>query len=137
MEVVAFTDQLADLRMRYQITLMKDSVMVWVQPTTDGSLGSFSTLSISMGHSVSDEVLPSASTIFATTAHTASTSYGFAQKLSKRCGLAVYACVDIPDDAAVLEDAIFRRVLDELRIRGVVSSSDHDNGTTEDASLHE
>ncbi|CAN8070245.1 unnamed protein product [Agarophyton chilense] len=133
MEVTAFTDQLADLRMRYQITYMKDSVMVWVQPTTDGSLGSLSCLAICMGLCVNDEALPPASTVFATTDHISSTSHGFAQKLSKRCGLAVYACIDIPDSAAVLEDNIFRRVLRELERHGLTFSTDHDIGTGEEA----
>ncbi|PXF45937.1 hypothetical protein BWQ96_04298 [Gracilariopsis chorda] len=125
MEVIAFTEQMADLRMRYQLTLMNDSVFVWVQPTTDSSQGSLPNLSISLGQALQNESLPSATTIFAAAPTAAAKSRAFAQKLAKRTSLAVYACVDLPDDAAVLENTIFTRVLTQLQTRNFVPAHNH------------
>lgn len=123
MEVIAFTEQLADLRMRYQLILMKHSVLVWVQPTTQSAQGSLPSLSISLGQALANESLPSATTIFASAPTAAANSRAFAQKLAKRTSLAVYACVDLPDDAAVLETAVFTRVLTQLQQHNLVSAN--------------
>lgn len=111
MEVVGFTEQVADLRMRYQVIYMKDSAFIWVQPGEDG-IGSLPSLSVAMATTMAQDALPPATTIAGGDAD--ASSQLFAQKVGRRCGMSVLACVDLPEGASVIRDLVFRRVVTEL-----------------------
>lgn len=114
MEVVAFTEQLADVRIRYQVTYMRDSAFVWAQAVDpSGGAGSLPSLSLSLSSNTGASGLPAATTVLRGPA--AAVSRGVAAKLAKRCGMPVYACVDLPGEAAdVLADAVTKRLVREL-----------------------
>lgn len=116
MEVLAFTETIADTRIRYQITLLKDSAFVWAQMVgSDRDGGSLQSLSVSMP-SMTGESIPAVTTVLP--GRGAAISRGMAQKLSKRCKIPVYACIDLPDDiGGVLVEAIVQRILRELQPR--------------------
>lgn len=121
MEVTAFTEQVADLRVRYQLTFMSDSLLVWVQPAVGAAQGSFSALSICMPRKLPNEALPPATSIIASSASAEASSRLFAQKLANRARIAVYASIQLPDDIALLEERIFTRVLSELQSRNLIA----------------
>lgn len=116
MEVSAFTEEVADLRVRYQIIFLKDSAMIWVQPATAESTGSFPCLSLAMPIIRGGDTLPPATTVVGGGAD--ATSQGIAQKISKRCGIAIWACITLPNDVSVVEEFVFRRLLRELHDKG-------------------
>lgn len=121
MEVLAFTEQIADARIRYQVIQMKDSSFVWAQLVGSGQDGgSLRSLSVSMP-SRTNASLPPATT--AMPGRGAVISRGIAQKLTKRCGIPVYACIDLPEDVGgVLVESIVQRILRELKAGQTTSS---------------
>ena len=116
MEVSAFTEQVADLSIRYQIIFMKDSAMIWVQTAAEETIGSLTSLAVSMPKIIGGDTLPPATTVVGGDAD--ATSQNIAQKLSRRCGIAVWACVDLPEEAAVIEELVMRRILQAFSEKG-------------------
>lgn len=114
MEVVAFTEQLADMRVRYQLLYLRDSAFVWAQAAdSSGGIGSLPSLSLSLPSPTASSAMPAATTVLRGPA--ASVSRGVAAKLAKRCGMPVYACVDLPGEAGdVLAEAVTKRLVREL-----------------------
>ena len=113
MDVVAFTEEISDLRVRYQLTYMKDSCWIWVQAGSEGP-GNLRALSLATPRIMDGETLPPGTTILGGGADAA--SQGIAQKLASRCGITVWASIDL-SGAEVVESVVFRRLLQEIQRR--------------------
>lgn len=112
MRVIAFTESVADVRIRYQIIRMDASAMVWIQTEAEGSSGSLPSMALSLACATATGALPPGATVLRGAG--SSTSRGVAQKLARRSGLAVYAHVSLADDSMALLEAALRRVTREL-----------------------
>lgn len=126
-QVYAFTDAIADTAVRYQITVMHASVIVWVQQTDPAAaagnkvtMGSMPHLAAAMPTATGHDGLPATAAIVG--CHHNSASERFASRLAKRCGVPVYACVDLGDTEDVAADAVFGRVVRELDRLKVIST---------------
>lgn len=128
MEIRAFTEAIADTAIRYQITLMDNSVMIWVQQASAGGgsgatgSGSLPYLAVSMPAVAGYDGLPAATTILHGRDHDVS-SERMASRLARRCGIPIYACIDLGDVANVAADIVFRRLVRELEAAGIASGS--------------
>lgn len=118
MQVYAFTEAVNDTAVRFQLTVMADSVLVWIQQV-DGAggrgaskRGSMSRLAASMPATKGFDGLPAATVILGD--HTDQSSERFAARLALRCRIAVFASVDLGDLADVGADLIYKRVYREL-----------------------
>lgn len=125
MEVISFTDSLADLRIRYQITYMRESVLIWTQivpAEASDKVGSMPQLSLAMPSIKGGDYLPPATNIIGGGAN--DTSRNVAQKLAKRFGIAVYASIDHGGDPGLEVEVILKRLTRELQNKGLGSSND-------------
>lgn len=131
-EIRAFTEGIADTLVRYQVTVMEGSVLIWAQQQADtvvpegsnggGSggmkgMGSFPRLAAAMPGIAGYDGLPAATAVLGGNSDAASEH--MASRLARRYGIPVYACVDLGDVADVAADAVFGRLVRELDAAGV------------------
>lgn len=126
-QVYAFTEAIADSAVRYQIMVMHGSAMVRVQQADAApgagnkvSMGSIRNLAAAMPTATGHDGLPATAAIVG--CHKKSGSERLASRPAKRCGMAVYACVDLGDTEDVAADAVFGRVVRELDRLKVIST---------------
>lgn len=105
MEVIARTEDFADVRVRLQVLRLSGSAHVWA--STDSSAP---TLSLS-----TPGRLAATSALLGGAGAGAAASSALAARLSAKTGLAVYACLNLPPDAEMLRDAVAKRLLDLLQ----------------------
>lgn len=126
-EVRAFTEKVSDSTIRYQLTVLKDSVLVWIEQAgaddEDGAMpskakGSLASLAAAMPGMTGYDGLPATSTMVGR--GTDVVSERLAARLAKRCGIPVFACVNITDAEDVANHVVFSRVLRELETAGVL-----------------
>lgn len=126
-EIRAFTEPIADTAVRFQITLMDKSVMLWVQQAdvnggdNRNRLGSMSKLAAAMPGMSGCDGLPAATALLGS--RDQASSEIFASRIAKRCGVAVFACIDLGDALDVAMDSVFGRIVKELESLGVVRVS--------------
>lgn len=127
-EVRAFTEKVSDSVIRYQVTVLKDSILVWIEQVeeSDGDgnslarpKGSLGCLAASMPGMTGYDGLPATSTIVGR--RTDVVSERLAARLAKRCGIPVFASVNITDAEDVANHVVFSRVLRELEQVGVLT----------------
>lgn len=114
MKLRAFTEDVADLSVRFQILHMESSAFVWADAVSAGQskAGSFDGLALGMpprgsgGVPLSTVVLPGAS---------AAQSQRIAERISRRTGLVVYANVVLPPAGDAVGDRIALRLTQELQ----------------------
>jgi hypothetical protein len=104
MLVVGLTETFADVSVRIQLISFSESVHVWV--STDASATSLAVATPGR-RAASSPLLGGAG---------AMDSLSFAEKLSSRTGLTVYACVQLSPDAELLKDTILKHVLGEMNL---------------------
>lgn len=115
MRLVAFTEQLADLRVRYSVLHMNSSAMVWadaVSPSSASKTGALPSLVLSMP-SRSSGGNPSTATVLPGQGSTVSKA--MAEGLTRRTGLVIHAHINLPANAEALADKIALRLLRELQ----------------------
>lgn len=145
MHIRAFTESVSDAHVRYQVTVMRESAMIWAQvspggPSTTGGDtagdiavnstnnvgsvfhgpqgGAMPRLCVALPNAQGDDGLPAATTVFGSRAE-AVHAERIAARLARRTGLAIYACVELGDMGDLLTEVVVRRVLRELDEVGV------------------
>lgn len=108
MEVIAETEMLADVRVQMQVIRMDGAVHVWA--STDGSAPA---LALS-----TPGRLAATSTLLGGMSASADASSVLASRLSRKTGLAVYACLQLPPDAEMLRDAVTKHILEIIQRSG-------------------
>lgn len=120
MQVHGFTEKVNDTGVRFQVTCMKDSVLIWIQQVSGGSGGgSFRRMAAAMPGTAGFDGLPATTAVLGGYTE-AIGSERLAARLARRCDAAVYACVDVGDLGEVAGDLIFSRVLRLLDGLGMV-----------------
>lgn len=126
-EVRAFTEKVSDSVIRYQLTVLKDSIVVWIEQVEenegDGNSlarpkGSLGCMAASMPGISGYDGLPATSTLVGR--QTDIVSERLAARLAKRCQIPVFASVNISDAEDVANHVVFSRVLRELEQVGVL-----------------
>lgn len=119
MEIRAFTDTISDTAVRYQMTKMRDTLLLFVSHQTGGGGGGDTTaatglpsLAMSMRGTHSNDGLPAATLLLGP--HSNSDSERLAARLAQRCGLCVFASIDVGPLGHMAVDAIFARVIREV-----------------------
>lgn len=101
MRVVASTETFADVLVRMQVTLMSSSVHVWA--SVDNSAPSLALATPGR--------LAASSVLLGGVGEGGAASAALASRISRKTGLAVYACLNLPPDAEMLQDAVAKRLL--------------------------
>lgn len=101
MRVVASTETFADVLVRMQVTLMSSSVHVWA--SVDNSAPSLALATPGR--------LAASSVLLGGVGEGGAASAALANRISRKTGLAVYACLNLPPDAEMLQDAVAKRLL--------------------------
>lgn len=120
MRIDAFTEEIADMVIRYSITYLQDSALIWVQAkgseTNYNGKGSMPILAGSMGQGRigRDQNGIPAGMIILGDLEEGSLSKEWSKKLAKRYKIAIYSCVDIGQEGMVIAENILRRLLKEL-----------------------
>lgn len=124
MEVRAFTEAISDTAVRYQITIMKESMLVWIHQVDKTSGASeqatFGRLTASFPGAAGQDGLPAATVVLGGRSDVSSER--LAARLARRYGVAVYASVYLGDVADVLSDLVFSRVVRELQTLDVFAN---------------
>lgn len=114
MRLVGFTEELADLRVRYMVLHMDRSAMVWadaVSPGSTGKTGSLPSLALSMPPR-SPTCVPSTAAVLPGAGSVESRA--LAESLTRRTGLAIHAHINLPANAEALADKVALRLLREI-----------------------
>lgn len=125
MEVRAFTETISDTAVRYQITIMKESILVWIHQVdkqSGGNQASLPRLAASLPGTPGNDGMPAATVILGSRSDVSSEQ--LAARLARRYGIAVYACVSLGDVADLGSDVVFSRVVRELQALDAFSHGD-------------
>ncbi len=116
MKLEAFTEDVADLKVRYSVLHMNGSAMVWADGVSTGMAGkrgSIPSLALSMP-ARSAGAAPSTATVLPGAG--AQESRALSEMLTRRTGMPVYAHVRLPAGAETLADTVSLRLLRALRV---------------------
>lgn len=132
-KVVAFTEAIADTAVRFQLTLLRDSVLVWVQQfdpaASSSAAATMPTLAVATPAIAGCDGLP-ATTSLLRVAAAHSESERFASRIAKRCGITVYASINLGDTADVAADLVFGRIINRLQELGMSAAKKTTKNTT-------
>ncbi len=115
MKLVAFTETVADLQVRFQVLHMESSAFVWADATSGASSGKSGSLkSLAMTMPPRGRItMPSTTVVLPGPGSGASRR--LAEKITRRTGLVIHAHISIPADADALADRIALRLVEELQ----------------------
>lgn len=114
MRLEAFTEDVADLKVRYSVLHMNGSAMVWadgVSTSMPGKRGTIPSLALSMPARVANTT-PSTATILPGVG--ALESRALSEMLTRRTGKPIYAHVQLPSGTESLADVVSLRLLRAL-----------------------
>lgn len=116
MKLRAFTEEVADLKVRFQILHMSSSAFVWADAVSGGQskAGSLDALALGMPARGADAGGTPTSTVVLAGA-SAAESQRIAERISRRTGLVVYASVVLPPAADAVGDRVALRLTQELQ----------------------
>lgn len=111
MRLVAFTEDIADIKVRFSILHLDGSAMVWASSSDSANLSS---LALSMPTNINFNTQDGPSTTTVLPGGNSLPSKALSDALSRRTGIAVYAYVSLPPGTEPLSDSISVRLLREL-----------------------
>lgn len=118
MKLEAFTEDVADLKVRYSVLHMNGSAMVWadgVSSSVPGKRGSLPSLALSVPSRIASLDSPSTATVLMGAG--ALESQRLSDMLTRRTGMPVYAHVRLPPGAESLADTVSLRLLRALTVQ--------------------